>query len=248
LSLLPDGISLLTALTLCGISFFTSALTAAIGLGGGLALLSVLASLLPPLAVIPVHGLVQLGSNSGRVLIQRAHIGWAIVAPFAAGAALGALAGGQAVFALPPDVLKGVLGAFILVMLWGPKPKFDAGRAWVFALAGAVSSFITMFVGATGPFVASVLSPARMTRHQLVATHAACMTLQHGLKIAVFGLLGFAFGPWLALIAGMVAAGFAGTILGSRLLSRLPERGFRMAFNGVLSVLALNLIYRAVVG
>lgn len=242
MSLLPEGISLFTALFLCGVSFFTSALTAAIGLGGGLALLSVMASLLPPLAVIPVHGIVQLGSNSGRAIVQRAHIDWRIAGVFAIGAVIGALIGGQLVFAMPPSVLKGVLGAFILYMVWGPKPKFETGKATVFALAGAVSTLIAMFVGAVGPFVASVLSPARMTRHQIVATLAVCVTQQHALKILVFGLLGFAYLPWLVLTGAMIATGFAGTLIGTRLLSRLPEAQFRMVFRAILTALALNLL------
>lgn len=242
MNLLPESISLLTALLLCGVSFLTSALTAAIGLGGGLALLSVMASLLPPLAVIPVHGIVQLGSNGGRSIIQRAHINWQIAGVFALGALVGAIVGGQVVFALPPSMLKGVLGIFILYMLWGPKPRFRKAGTMIYTLTGAVSTFLTMFVGATGPFVAAVLSPAKLTRHQMVATIAICMTQQHAFKILIFGLLGFAFSPWLILTAGMIATGFAGTLVGTRLLTQLPEKQFHIAFKTILTALALNLI------
>jgi hypothetical protein len=40
----------------------------AFGIGGGAALLAVMASLVPPAALIPVHGVVQVGSNLGRAL------------------------------------------------------------------------------------------------------------------------------------------------------------------------------------
>jgi hypothetical protein len=40
-------------------SFATSFITAAFGIGGGGVLLAILASLVPPAALIPVHGLVQ---------------------------------------------------------------------------------------------------------------------------------------------------------------------------------------------
>jgi uncharacterized membrane protein YfcA len=103
-----------------------------------------------------------------------------------------------------------------------------------------------MFVGATGPFVASFITPERLERHAVVATHAACMTLQHSLKVIAFGFLGFAFLPWVPLLAAMIAAGFIGTMLGRRLLDRLPHATFKRIFKGVLTVLALRLLYAAV--
>jgi uncharacterized membrane protein YfcA len=110
---------------------------------------------------------------------------------------------------------------------------------------GAVASFLTMFFGATGPFVAAMLAARLPVRQAYVGTHAACMTAQHGLKIVVFGVLGFAFAPWLPLIVAMIATGFAGTVAGTRLLHVLPEQHFRKALKAVLTLLALNLLLSA---
>ena len=53
-----------------------------------------------------------------------------------------------------------------------------------------------MIVGATGPLMSVILAQILANdRKALVATHAAAMTVQHGLKIVVFGLAGFAFRP-----------------------------------------------------
>ncbi|HEX6016365.1 MAG TPA: hypothetical protein VFY87_32095 [Geminicoccaceae bacterium] len=54
--LLPDGLAPAVALLLVGTSFFTSMLTGALGLGGGIMMLAVIAAFLPPTVVIPVHG------------------------------------------------------------------------------------------------------------------------------------------------------------------------------------------------
>ena len=74
------------------------------------------------------------------------------------------------------------------------------------------------------------------------------MTVQHGLKIVVFGLAGFAFLSWLPLIAAMIASGFLGTVYGTRLLDRLPEETFRRWFRIALTVLALNLLWQGLEG
>ena len=92
---------------------------------------------------------------------------------------------------------------------------------------------------------APVLAARLPVRQAYVGTHAACMTAQHGLKIVVFGVLGFAFGPWVPLLAVMIATGFLGTLAGTRLLKHLPEARFRLAFKLFLSLLAGNLILGA---
>jgi uncharacterized membrane protein YfcA len=244
-SLLPPGVSELAAIGLVALSLFTSALTAAAGIGGGLVLLSVLASFLPPVIVIPIHGVVQLGSNAGRAALLRQQIDRHILLPFALGSLLGIVVGAKLFVALPTPTLQIILGLFILASVWLPKLKASHIPNRGFTVVGMAGSFCTMFVGATGPFVASFITPDRLPRHAVVATHAACMTLQHTLKVIAFGFLGFAFLPWVPLLVAMVGAGFLGTMLGRRLLDRLPHHLFARIFKAILSVLALRLLYAA---
>jgi uncharacterized membrane protein YfcA len=84
-------------------------------------------------------------------------------------------------------------------------------------------------------------------RKGLVATHAAVMVIQHGLKIVVFGIAGFAFGEWLPLIAAMIATGYLGTLSGTSLLNRMPEETFQWWFRVLLTLLALDLLRRGLV-
>ncbi|MEM6745574.1 MAG: TSUP family transporter, partial [Pseudomonadota bacterium] len=172
----PDmGWALFAALT--GTSFFTSALTAAFGIGGGAALLAILASLLPPAALIPVHGVVQLGSNAGRTAIMARQAVLGALAPFAAGSVLGAALGASVAVALPPWAVQLGVGAFILWSVWGRIPAPGPGRGLTLAAAitGALTTFLTMFFGATGPFVAAWTKTLGLDREALVATNGAMM-------------------------------------------------------------------------
>lgn len=239
---LPEAVPLWAAALLVATSALTSFMTAAFGLGGGVAMLAVMASLIPAAALIPVHGVVQIGSNAGRAAVRARDVRLGFVLPFAAGSLLGAAAGGLLAMRLPDWLLQIVLGAFVLWSAWGkPPPVLGGGR--MLALGGAVTSFFAMFVGASGPFVAAVVKTLRLERLEYVGTFAACMTLQHGLKIAVFGLLGFAFAPWLPLVAAMIASGFVGTLAGQRLLVRLGEARFQIILSAILTVLALRLVW-----
>lgn len=245
-SLLPPGVSALAAIGLVALSLLTSALTAAAGIGGGLLLLSIMATFLPPAILIPTHGVVQLGSNAGRAALMRRQIDRHIVVPFALGSLLGVAVGAKLFVALPTPTLQIVLGIFILASVWLPKLKTSTIANRGFVVVGMLGSFCTMFVGATGPFVASFISPDRLERHAVVATHGACMTLQHTLKVVAFGFLGFAFLPWAPLLVAMVGAGFVGTLIGRRVLDRLPHDVFARIFKVVLTLLALRLLYAAV--
>lgn len=242
-TLLPAEVSPLLAVALVALAGFTSALTAAAGIGGGLVLLGAMASVLPPISVIPAHGVVQLGSNAGRAALMWRHTDARIIVPFVLGAIVGVIIGANVFVALPTTVLKIILGLFILASVWLPKLKRKQISDRGFAVVGVLATFCTMFVGATGPFVAAFLSPERLTRHGVVATHAVCMTVQHTLKVVAFGFLGFVFVPWVPLLAAMIGAGFVGTVLGKRLLDRLPEKLFAHVFRLILSLLALRLLW-----
>ncbi|MHC4225110.1 MAG: hypothetical protein ACYSUN_14050, partial [Planctomycetota bacterium] len=61
----------------------TSALSAIVGMAGGITLLTVMLVFLDPLVAIPVHGAVQMVSNSSRAVIQRRHLRWGIIARYA---------------------------------------------------------------------------------------------------------------------------------------------------------------------
>ena len=241
--LLPPEIGWPVALALMAASFCTSALTAAFGIGGGAVLLAVLANLLPPSALIPVHGVVQLGSNTGRALMLLPHVARELVLPFLIGSVLGIAVGAMVVVELPPAAIQIGVGAFILWSVVATPPAIFRRSAGV---AGMSSSFLTMFFGATGPFVAAYVKTQKLGRMVYVATHAACMTAQHLLKVIAFGLLGFAFGEYLGLIAGMVAFGFLGTLAGGRVLMRIDERRFGLALNAILVILAARLIWEGV--
>lgn len=238
-ALVPPGIGGTATLALLAASFAGSSITVAFGIGGGAALLAVMATLMPPAALIPVHGVVQTGSNLGRALMTFTHAHWTVVPAFVAGSVVGAGLGGLVVVNIPPAFVQIGVGLFIVWSILGTTPR--GIRDWP-AAVGGVSSFLTMFFGATGVFVATFTKSLALGRHAHVGTHALLMTVQHGIKTMTFGLLGFAFAPWLAFIVAMIVAGFAGTLAGGLVLNRMGDVRFRRALDIVLLVIAVRLV------
>ena len=66
---MPIELSEFTIYFLIVASMLTSFVSAAFGIGGGAILLGLLALKLPPIALLPIHGVVQIGSNMGRAVI-----------------------------------------------------------------------------------------------------------------------------------------------------------------------------------
>lgn len=247
-SLLPEGIGPLAALALVGASTTTAAVTAAFGLGGGVILLAVLLTVMTPAMAIPVHAVLQSGANASRAWLMRGEVMRPLFLWFLPGSLVGVALGSLIVVEVPARWLSLVLALFILWSVWAPKPAprpLPPGR---FALIGVLSSFLTMFVGATGPLIAAFLPPERYGRLATVATHGACMLVQHLMKLVAFVLLGFSLADWLPLVAAMLCGGFGGTVAGRAVLQRLPEELFRRAFRIVLTVLALKLLLDAGTG
>lgn len=230
------------------VSLLGSAVTAAFSIGGGLLLIGVMSALMPAAAVIPVHAVIMLGSNAGRSALLFRHVTWRVLVWFAGGAALGGFLGAKEVFGLEPRVLRLAVAGFILFTQWGPAIALPLGAPF-FAVAGGLSMFLTLFVGASGPFITAILARMpELSRLALIGTAGACMTLQHGGKVGIFALGGFAYTPWLTLMAAAVAAGFIGTFLGTRLLHRLDEAVFRHGLKIVLTGLAGWLILLGLTG
>lgn len=238
--LLFAGLDAPVALSLLGLSFLSSLITAAFGIGGGVLMLAVMATLLPAAAVIPVHGLVQLGSNAGRAFVFRAEINRRHLAPFTIGAVLGIAAGSSVVVQLDAGLLQMIVGLFVLWTLYLPVPALMGRSA---ALTGALSSVLTMFVGGTGPFIAAFVKTLQFDRVSHVATHAAMMTVQHLLKTLAFGVLGFAFGQWIGFVMLLILFGFLGTLAGRSVLLRINEALFQKVLTVILTLLALQLVY-----
>ncbi len=244
--LLPAELMPWQALGLVALSFLTSLMTASVGIGGGLVLIAVMVSFLPPVIVLPVHGLVQLGSNAGRAYLLRGFLRKDILLWFTAGGVVGIIVAANTFVALPVVLLEAAIALFVLFSVWAPTMRRRQLAPRSYAAVGATTTFASMFVGGTGSLVAAFLTPERLGRDGFVATHATCMSVQHLLKVFAFAAIGFHFAQWAAVVTAMVGGGFLGTVLGRQILGCIPEAAFRILFRMTMTLLAVRLLYNSV--
>jgi uncharacterized membrane protein YfcA len=228
-------------------SFAGSTLSGVLGMGGGILLLAVMANLLEPTLVVPVHGVVQLVSNTTRSLRLIRQVIWTLLLMYVPALLLGAALGIQLYRGSELGWFKPLIGCFVLAfLLWERlRPARLELPRWLFVPGGFVGGLLSILVGATGPWLAAFFLRDDLDRKQVVATKAAIQTVSHLVKIPAFISIGFAYGAHLKLILPLLAAVVLGTLLGTWLLHEMKEQVFRTAFRVILAVLALRLILGA---
>lgn len=249
-------LEILDFVLLCAAAFATAVLSAVVGMAGGITLLAAMLLWLPPLVVIPLHGVIQLASNGSRTWFQRRHARFDILWRYALLLLPGGLAGLAVARSLPEEGLRAAIAGFVLLATWAPvaRARWRASRRaggggaggtaqlWRrFLPLGAAAGFLNVTIGAVGPLIAPFFLNLGLRRQALVGTKAACQTLGHLVKLVIFGGAGFAFHEHLPLLVGACLCVLAGTWLGSRLLERASESLFIALYRGVLTLIALRL-------
>lgn len=233
----------LTWLVLGLAALVTAALSAVIGMAGGIILLAIMLLFLPVELVIPIHAAVQLISNSTRVVMFIRHVQWKVWALFSLPAIIGILVGRQLFAAIDPEYLRYLIAVFILIATYLPKPKGDkAWPHWPFLIAGTIAGTLGMLVGAVGPIIAPFFIHTKLLKEKMIATKAVCQATVHVLKLVAFGTLGFSFGEQGTLILSLGAAVIVGTYMGKRLLRHVSEPLFIRLVKVALTLIAVKLL------
>jgi uncharacterized membrane protein YfcA len=226
-------------------SFVTAFFGVFTGAAGGVILLGIMAMAMSPAALIPVHTVVMLGTGFTRSIIMWRYVMRGTLVPFAIGSVVGAAVGSQVFVALSVTWLQFILGAFILVVTWMPKLGRVGAENKRFTVLGFATTFLGVFVSATGTLLAPFVASAAKDRLVHAATLGTLMTIAHIAKLVAFGFIGFAITSFIPLMAAMIVAGAAGNWAGEEALMRTSEMRFRLIFQIVLTLLALRLLWGA---
>jgi uncharacterized membrane protein YfcA len=122
-------------------------------------------------------------------------------------------------------------------------------RGWIAWVAGAASGLLGGLVGNQGGIRSAALLGFDLPKEQFVGTATAIALFVDGARVPVYlvnqgedlsRLL-----PWIALaVLGVVV----GTLIGSRVLGRIPEAWFRRVLGVVLAFLGVAMLARAFQG
>ena len=228
--------------SLSAVSFFTSFVTAALGIGGGLGLLSVMPAFLPMSAVVPVHGVTQLVSNASRFVFDWRHAEWRLLPAYLAGACLGGAVGYLFIGRVPDLYLSAVLGVFILLCAWTNLVKKLGKLVTGFFSIAFIQTFLSLFVASVGLISQPVLIKQGLAKNRVIVTHAMQMSVLHGLKVFAFVVAGFPFLRYWQIMLVMTVASAAGSYVGGFCRDRIPERWGVVALQAGITFFACKMI------
>lgn len=227
-------------------AFLTSIISGVAGMAGGVLLLSLMTFFLDIRSIVPIHGVVQLVSNSSRCWYLRQNVRMDFFWPFILGAPLGFVA---AYFILGQIEKTQYLYLFLSILifwaLFKPKnlPEIRL-RSYQWAILGFFSAIQGALVGATGPLLAIFYLRSDLKKEEIVATKAMQQLTTHLFKIPLFLSLDFAYSEFLLLITLMSAATILGSLVGVKILKRLPENFFQIIFKSLLFLAAIRMVYK----
>ena len=222
----------------------TSTVSGAIGMAGGVLLLSAMTFFITIEAIVPIHGVTQLVSNSSRFFILRKYLRKKLILSFALGLPFGIVPSKYLVESIQSKhYFYLAISLIILLSVFKPKKiRFDIPEKSFFFI-GVVVGFLGLFVGATGPFIAPFFLNNDYKKEEVVANKACIQTLGHLIKIPAFISLGFDYSQYLDLIILMIIAAIIGTKLGVFMLGKINETFFSKVFKGALIFAAFRLLF-----
>ncbi|MFT4765975.1 MAG: putative membrane protein YfcA [Oleispira sp.] len=231
-----------TEIVLTVLATITSATAGVFGFGGGMLLIAIMPNFLPAAVIIPIHGIVQLASNSSRVALSFNQVAWQFLPPFLIGSIASLALFTTLLFSITSNYTSIAIGSYILLNLWSKSFSDAMQRFESFYIIGALQTGLSLIVGAAGPLTHNILLKKLHNKDQIVATGAILMSISHITKIVAFGLIGFQFGEYFLTLVLMSLGAILGSYIGSKARNRFNNQVHLTLMKYLLSLLAIKMI------
>lgn len=230
------------------VAVVAGAVAAIAGAGVGSTLAPLLAFQIDLKLAIAAVALPHLVGSALRYWQLRCRVDRRVLLGFGATSAVFSLLGawlyGFAASALVTKLFAAMLILAGLSGLFGLAERFRLGRETAWGM-GALSGFLGGFAGEQGGFRSASLLGFQVEKEAFVATASAI-----GLVVDVARLPVYWVGQWHQLLGvwplvAIASLGVAlGTLLGNRLLERIPQSAFSRVVSGIILAVGILLIFR----
>jgi uncharacterized membrane protein YfcA len=226
------------------LALLTSTISGFTGLGGGALLMGFMGIFFAPAQLVPLHGLIQLVSNVSRAGFSIKDLRTDIAWRYFVGSVIGAIVGYNIVLVLPEKYLWLSIGSFLLILTWMRFPKKIPRVPFKYPALGGFSTFLSLFIGITGPLVHPVILREGLDKKAFIATEAVCAGTTHLMKVLVFVASGVALMSYWKLLLPMAVASVIGSYLGKLVLGRIRQDVFVWIVKSLVTLLALRMIIK----
>jgi len=224
-------------------AFFAGLVNAAFATGGVFVLLAATTAVLPMTAAVPLQGVFSASSILMRIWLFRHHLSWPTIIMFIPGGAIGAFFGVRVFVTLDEAFIATAVGLLLLGILWMPSASFRLSAGRPFFAVGIAHGFLGTLFG-VGTMLQPLILLTDLKKLQITGTLAMCLFVLDIIKTTGYVLAGFDYAPFLPHIVIATLAGIAGVFIGKRITHRISEAQFRMVLKGLISLVALRLVFK----
>jgi uncharacterized membrane protein YfcA len=233
------------------VSLIAGAIASVSGFGIGSLLTPVFSLRMATRLAVAAVSVPHLAATALRFWLMRKHVDRKLLFSFGLMSAAGGLTGALLQLYAENPILTIIFGGLLIFTgtmgLTGASERlrFHGVVAWV---AGFVSGMFGGLVGNQGGIRSAAMLGFDVSRQAFVATATAVGLIVDGARMPVYlAVQGPRMGDNWPLLATATLAAIVGTLLGERLLRRIPEPIYRRLVSGLVLVLGLYMLGRTIV-
>ncbi|MBI2548228.1 sulfite exporter TauE/SafE family protein [Candidatus Woesearchaeota archaeon] len=184
--------------------------------------------------------------NLGRITFFRHGLDKKLILIFGVPSVLLTVLGALLVNYTPQEMLKLVLGVFLLIFslvsLIKPGFIFNPSKRNAI-LGGALSGFLAGLIGTGGALRGAFLTAFSLKKEVYIATAAAIALAVDLTRIPIYFRSGFLDPSFYVYIPLLFLIAITGSYIGKLIVDKIPQNVFRKVVLGVIAIISLKLIY-----
>ena len=231
-------------IVLVSLSLFTSIVTLFTGFGVGTIMMPVMALFFDVKVAIMLAAIVHIFNNLSRIVLYYRHLRWEIVRRFGVVSILGAFVGSFAQLYVDSSWLKNGVGLFLsLFALLSLRPGLINWKlpAIIDIAGGFLSGLIGGLIGNQGAIRSLYLLNYKLEKQELIVSAALIAVVIDLTRIPVYTFANYRYlRDNFLLLALVILASIAGTLVGSRILPQVSSELFKRII--LVAVLLLGIL------
>ena len=190
--------------------------------------------------------LFHIFGNISRMSFFKSGLDKQILIIFGIPSVLLTLIGALLVVYLPQDILKGILGVFLIsysiISLWKEDLKV---RPSLFnsVIGGGLSGFLAGLIGTGGALRGAFLTAFGLPKEKYIATAAAIALAVDFTRIPVYFAEGFLASHYCWYIPVLLVVALAGSFTGKQIVKQVPQKTFRKVVLSSILIIGLKFVY-----
>ena len=174
--------------------------------------------------------ILHISGNLSKISIFKKGLDWKILAIFGIPSVLLSFAGASLIDVIPPDVMKFLLGVFLIIFslmtLVKPQVKIPSNNQSLVA-GGSLSGFLAGLIGTGGALRASFLTGMNLNKYVYIATSASIAFVTDATRIPVYLSQGFLLEQYYWYIPILIGIAALGAYIGKRIVNKINQDLFR---------------------